>query len=272
MRLASSSRGQALTRPQRQSCRRASVLVRGVSLVELLVVVAIISILLAILAGSVGAARRTAQAFMCKNNLKTIAFDFNIFADDLSQPDRGDDADEVGFDIETFQESVYKIDDFWDRSGEVEAGFPDHEQPMICPAAPQDLHRRAGIPCGSGAVLPYINVSVAFNKRLEQVSEQIGGRWVLRPVQLDSHVLEHPQMPLAADVDGALADAQGKLPYYTAPAADDPGLFGGNRFWFPSFRHGSRVNACFIDGHVSSSNHPADAPGWDWAYQPDDRR
>jgi hypothetical protein len=111
------------------------------------------------------------------------------------------------------------------------------------------------------------NVSVAFNMRLRSASVQLGGRWVLKPVRLSSRILRYPSVPLAFDVDGNFAARRGRLPYYSAPPAGDPGQYGRGQFWFPSLRHGA-TNACFIGGHVLSSSRP-DHAGWNWKYQPE---
>jgi prepilin-type processing-associated H-X9-DG protein len=234
----------------------------------LLVVLAIVSILLALVGSAIAAARRAARDFLCKNNLKTITFKFTLFADDQAYASRGDDEGNRGFRIETFQESVYAIDEFWDLPGRTESPLAPSEQPLICPSGPQKLVRRRDLPCSDYAVAPAANVSIAFNMRLDRVSAKIGGRWVLAPVRLHSQILDHPLVPLVMDVDGEAADARGKLSYYTAPSADDPGLYAGNRFWFPARRHDGAVNVGFIDGHIASSPDPAKQAAWNWRYQP----
>jgi len=243
--------------------------VRALSLVELLVVVAIIAVLLAILVGTLSRVRGAAHSFMCKNKLKTVAFEFFQFADPVGYVNRGDsDAlDLRGFKIEDFQERVYRISEFWDAGAQTQVDYKSDEQPLLCAAGPQKLTRRKGLPCQNNAVSPPENVSVGFNMRLDKMSQQVGGVWVLKNVRLTKRILEHPSVPLAFDVDGRSAAESGRLPHYSAPPAGDPGIYGNGQFWFPSSRHGGQTNACFVGGHVLSSRNPETDAGWDWKYQ-----
>ncbi|HOW19625.1 MAG TPA: type II secretion system protein, partial [Phycisphaerae bacterium] len=88
----------------------------GFTLLELLTVSAILVVLVGIMAAAVGKVRGTSRAFVCKNNLKTVAFEFFQFADDYAHPYRGDSDDgRPGFRIDDFQERLYRIAEFWDR-------------------------------------------------------------------------------------------------------------------------------------------------------------
>lgn len=246
---------------------------RAFTLLELLVVVSIISLLTGILISTVMKVRGSARDFVCKNNLKTVAFNFLQFADEYSHPYRGD-SDRFGrgaFEIEDFQERVYGIAEFWKVSGLAQVPYEPSKQPLMCPSGPQTLSKQAGVPCEDYAVTPAENVSVAFNMRLHRASVRLGGRSVLDPVQLTPRLQEHPAVPLAFDVDGAVAADLGLLPYYSAPPAGDTSWYGTGQFWFPSSRHAGQVNACFVGGYVLSARKPASAPGWDWRYQPPSR-
>jgi len=244
---------------------------RGFTLLELLVVVAIIAMLVAILVSTVVKVRGSTRGFVCKNNLKTVAFDFLQFADEYAHPYRGD-SERFGrssFDLEDFQERVYGIAEFWKVSGLTEAAYEPSKQPLMCPGGPNPLKKQAGVPCRDYAVTPAANVSVALNMRLYRASVLLGGRPVLHPVQLTPRLQEHPAVPVAFDVDGAAAAKRGILPYYSAPPAGAAAdLYGSGRFWFPASRHAGQVNACFVGGYVLSARKPAAAPGWDWRHQP----
>lgn len=240
------------------------------TLLEVLVVVAIIAVLAALLLTALGKARATSRSVVCMNNLKTIAFDFGQFADDRFHPWRGD-SERYGrnrFRIEDFQERLYGVDEFWRGGAANRQGCDPAETPMMCPAGPKRLERERALACSEYAVTPTHNVSVGFNMRLHQVSREVAGWWRLQRVRLSDRILEHPSVPLAFDVDGRDGDTQGVLPYYAAPAANDPGMYGSGRYWFPALRHNGRLNAAFVGGHVWSSPAPETATGWRWEYQP----
>ena len=241
----------------------------GFSLLELLVVVAILIILIGIMAGAVGKVRRTSKAFVCKNNLKTVAFEFFQFADEYAHPYRGDSEDgHPGFRIEDFQERLYRVAEFWDRPNVTEADYDPTAQPLICPSGPQALRRRAGLPCQGYAVGPPENVSVGFNMRLARASISVAGRSVLVDVRVEKQILQYGSVPLAFGVDGRTAVRRGVLPYYAAPPAGDTSKYASGLFWFPSGNHDGRTNVCFVGGHVLSSPSPEKEPGWNWKYQP----
>jgi len=241
----------------------------GYSLLELLVVIAIMALMLGLLGGTLTAVRASARSFECKNKLKTVAFEFFQFADDFSASYRHQRplGERAGFDIDTFQEKLYGVDEFW---GSLPASLRRYEpsrQVLMCPSGPRVLERRAALPCEDYPVAPVENVTVGFNMRLREASIVTQDRTVLKPVRLSSRILHHPSVPLAFDVDGELAAQREVMPYYSAPPADDTGHYSGGLYWFPSSRHGS-VNAAFIGGHVLSSKQPENASSWNWEYQP----
>ena len=61
---------------------------RGLTLMELLVVVSIVALLLSILLPTVSAVRSQAKNVRCMVNLRNIAFEFRLFADDGNHADR----------------------------------------------------------------------------------------------------------------------------------------------------------------------------------------
>lgn len=243
---------------------------RAYSLLELLVVVAIIALMIALLGGTLGKVRGAARSFECKNKLKSVAFEFFQFADDFSAAYRrgGSGASGKGFHIDNFQEKIYGVDEFWNVQSATSQTYEPSRQLLMCPSGPKKLQRHSNLPCEQYPVTPVENVTMAFNMRLRKASVFLGGRPVLKDVRLSSRILRQPSVPLAFDVDGVVAAGNRILPYYAAPPAGDAGVYGRGQFWFPSLRHGS-VNACFIGGHVLSSARPDKASGWNWRFQPE---
>jgi len=244
---------------------------RAFTLIELLVVIAIVTLLISILSTAVARARGAARGFVCKNNLKTIALEFNLFAQDLNPGDPFGDSGGFGrrFQIETFQESIYGVNQFWEKRDGPFKVYDPKAQPLMCPSGSPELEARPYLPCSRGAVGPARNVSMAFNMRLETASVEREGRWVAMPVWLTESVLDQPAVPLVFDVDGAAADSRRQRPFYAAPEAGDvEGVYAGDALWYPSRRHHGQLNAAFIGGYVLSSSRPAHEPGWNWRYQP----
>jgi len=246
----------------------------GFTLVELLVSIAIVALLLSMLATTFSAVRSATDSFMCKNKLLTVVRRFTLFADEYSQPFRGDDSARLPagrFFLEDFQQSIYEVDEFFTRDFPPIGSIPydPDDQPLICPAGPQNLLREAHLQ-GQAVVRPRANVSVAMNARLHQGPVLIKDRWVLQSVKLDSQVLNHATTPLVFDVDGRVAaDEYDRPPFFSAPAGDNPDEpYGSGEFWFPSFRHKDMMHVGFVGGHVGSSSSPTEEPGWDWGYQP----
>lgn len=243
----------------------------GFTLTELLVVVAVIAILIGILAPTLRGAMSSARAFKCQMSQRSVAFDFQIFADPQLHGDRGDDGNRPTFKIETFQESQYGVDEFW-RWGDAGAiKLPDAagNDPMRCPSVREALTLRNNLACSGGAVGPSASVSYGFNGRLNR-AEIIDSRGRPRAVSvsLRADILQHSSVPLMMDVDGTKAAQLGVTPLYTAPALDSQGPYANDRVWFPGLRHNGKVNVAFMDGHVEGSSAPANENGWDWSYQP----
>lgn len=237
------------------------------TLLELLVVVAILTLLIGLLLPALGGAMTSARRFRCQMSMRSVAFDFAVFADETLHGDRGND-DMLGgpsFTLETFQESQYGVDEFW-RWGEISTvTMPDDSgnDPMRCPEVGAPIELRADSPCSGGAVSPAASVSYGFNLRLHREEfEVIPGVYGLRPLMLDERVLDHPETPLLIDVDGEKASRLGVPPLYTAPSAGSTGPLGEERYWFPSRRHGETTNVAFIGGHVLSTRSPAELAGW----------
>lgn len=240
----------------------------GFTLLELLVVITITFALIGILAGTLNKAREASRSFVCKNKFRSVAFEFNLLTDEMSEVSSKVMGRNGKFAIEDFQESIYKLDEFWELNQKNVATYEPAKQPLMCPSEPRMLKRYANLPCRQEAVRPLDHVSVGFNMRLDRASVEVRGRPTLQPVRLSKRISEQSMVPLIFDVDGEEAQARDKVPYYSAPAAGDAGRYANDQLWFPSFRHQGRVNVGFVGGHVLSSSRPTEQAGWDWSYQP----
>jgi prepilin-type N-terminal cleavage/methylation domain-containing protein/prepilin-type processing-associated H-X9-DG protein len=246
----------------------------GFTLVELLVTVVIIALLLAVVLPTLGSTMREARGFRCKMSLRSIAFDFSVFADDQLHGDRGGDAllGPGRFKLETFQDSQYGIAEFWRWGTANSYTLPDaaSNDPMRCSEVRGPITVNRGQTCGEGgAIAPPDNVSYGFNARLHraEVTDANGTPRAL-PVVLTARVMELGNVPLVWDVDGAAAGARGSVPVFSAPSLDSPWLYRGDRFWYPGARHNGAVNIAFVGGQVVSSSHPLNEASWQWGYQP----
>jgi prepilin-type processing-associated H-X9-DG protein/prepilin-type N-terminal cleavage/methylation domain-containing protein len=247
----------------------------GYTLVELLVSIAIVAMLVAILLPALGYTIRSARGFRCQMSLRSVAFDFSVFADDQLHGDRGNDDRELSrgrFRLETFQESQYGLDEFWRWEGASTHQFPDfnNNDPMRCSEVKGSITLQNNTPCSQGAISPPRHISYTFNARLDRAERTLpSGVQVPMPVTLTSDILQHGRVPLVWDVDGETAQSRGLTPVFSAPGVGTTGIYSTNQYWFPSRRHNGAANFAFVDGSVSASSRPLEqGAAWDWSYQP----
>ena len=244
---------------------------RGFTLVETLVVIGIVVALVGILAPAIAGAVATSRGFRCQISMRSVAFDFQMFADEALHGDRGDDRGRTDFRLETFQESQYGVDEFWRWGDDIRVELSERSQSdtMRCPSVREPLTLRRNLACSNGAIGPPQSVSYGFNIRLDR-AEIIDSRGRPRAVavRLRPGILQQGQVPLLFDVDGNRAFENGVSPLYAGPSLNSQGPFAGDRFWFPAPRHGGKLNAVFLDGHVDSTSNPLGEGGWRWDYQP----
>ena len=244
----------------------------GFTLIEMLVVVAITAALFSILLPALSAVRGSAKSLVCSSNLKSVTVEFTLFADGTSTTGRGD-SEKFGpsrFQINDFQESLYKIAEFWDRPGADTDTMRSDSDVLLCPAGAATLTRRSGFPCSSAAIGEPEGVSTAFNMRLYRASVEFKGKRVLAPAAstfVRADVLGHSYVPLAFDIDGEEAARRSIEPFYSAPPVGDAeDAYATGNYWLPSGRHRGKTNVAFVGGHVLASEKPA-TERWDWAYQ-----
>jgi prepilin-type N-terminal cleavage/methylation domain-containing protein/prepilin-type processing-associated H-X9-DG protein len=251
---------------------------RAFTLVELLIVVAIIAVLLALIFPAIRGTLAAARSFRCQASQRTIAFDFGVFADDQLHGSRGTDEQSPQrgtFRVETFQDSQYGVDEFWAYGSVPVYRVPDTSgrDPMRCAEVrgPLDLYRTS--PCVSG-VRPHENVSFGFNIRLH-FSDKLAAMPAPFDVRLNSRILEGyavastSSIPLLMDVDGAKAAAAARTPLFTGPTVGAiSNLFANDRLWWPGLRHSGGMNIAFIDGHVISTRRPLGESDIAWDFEP----
>jgi len=238
------------------------------------VVVAIIAALVAILLPALSAARSRMKMLKCASNLRTVGFEFQLFAEGHLARGQGD-SERLGpgrFFINDFQDYLYRIDEFWDLAEIGTATISAGESAALCPAGPGRLTKRAGVPCSRAAVWPLENVTFGVNMRLYRPVIEFATRRVLAPeasAHVRSSILQRPYVPLLMDVDAPGGLERGLTPFYTAPPLEsEPGPYADGRFWLPAPRHEEQVNVVFVGGHVLSSDDPL-SEAWDWAYHAD---
>jgi prepilin-type N-terminal cleavage/methylation domain-containing protein/prepilin-type processing-associated H-X9-DG protein len=248
---------------------------RGFTLVELMATVAIITLLLGLLLPALSNSITAARAFKCQMALRSVVFDFNVYADRNLHGDRGDDTrylPDGRFRLETFIENQYQVDEFWAWGSRVNSHrLPDvgGNDPLRCSEVKADVVVRRSTSCSQGAVGPAEAVSYGFNARLHR-PERVSANGTVRsePVMLRSDILENTMVPLVWDVDGADALLKQNQPVFSAPALDSKQVFANDRMWSPSMRHGGAMQVAFIDGHVVSTSKPLNESGWNWGFTP----
>lgn len=242
------------------------------TLLEMLIVIMILALLISILMPMVSKARGQMKKLNCASNMRNMTIDFQLFADNLNEAGQGDSY-KLGpnrFRINDFQDSIYGIDEFWDKGTANIGTLTSSSDSVLCPAGTKSLTKRKGYPCSKEAITPAAEVTIAVNMRLYRTVMNIRGKTLLSPSSITtvrSNILNHPYVPLFIDVDGKEASSRNIEPFYTAPPRQDShDPYSSGKYWMPSTRHGSRINVAFIGGHVLSSEKPQEE-NWNWDYQ-----
>ncbi len=257
----------------------------GYTLVELLVVMAIIALLVSLLMTGLRGVMRQADSLVCMSNLRQIAFDFQRVAEDPSSLKRWDPehADRSGFGLTSFIDKIYSAGKYFHPTdtGESESvkEYYRGQEIFLCPTGPSRIRlmgsRRVLEPDDSAIMYPE-EVSYGFNARLRKIFRfsQEDEQWVERYVKLSLNMYNWPNAPKTAlvfDVDARAAVKAGSTPHLIAPPNEPPfdtpesnlpsfGYEPGNnssglvqgRKWFPSQRHQGKTNVALLDGSVRS--------------------
>jgi prepilin-type processing-associated H-X9-DG protein/prepilin-type N-terminal cleavage/methylation domain-containing protein len=243
---------------------------RAFTLLEILVSVAIISVLLALVLPIARSTIASARAFKCQMSQRSSAYDFNVFADDVYHGNRGRDAGQSRrFNLETFVASQYYLEEFWAWEGEQSHELPDNDKndPLRCAEVRGLVRVQRNMPCQSGGVTPWQNVSFGFNYRLRFAERPAPQSGVIN-VWLRSSIVSESNVPLLWDVDAPRAAAASTAPFFAAPSLGSTGFYANDRYWFPGLRHNKGLNVAFVDGHVESTMAPLSEPSWRWDYSP----
>jgi len=246
---------------------------RAFTLVEIIVVIAIVTLLLGILLPALSSVRESARSLVCASNLRTVTTQFVFFAEGHAESGRGN-SESLGthrFRINDFQESLYRIDEFWDMPGQETSAVSGEAGVMLCPSLGAPITKRRGFPCGQAALGPVEDISIGLNMRLYRPAVAFKGNRVLAPATtayVRTDIVDHSFVPLVIDVDGREALNRGLDPFYMAPPlpdVDEP--YSDGRYWMPGSRHSRKVNVGFVGGHVLTSSNPESEEAWDWTYQ-----
>ncbi len=256
----------------------------GYTLVELLVVTAIIALLVSLLMTGLRGVMWQANSLVCMSNLRQIAFEFQLVAENPDSLERWDPncAARSGFGLTTFIDKVYAAGKYFRPAvpGESESvkDFYRGQEIFLCPAGPSRVRvtggRRVLAPNDTAIMYPE-DLSYGFNARLRKIFRrtQEDGPWVERYVKLSLNMYDWPNAPRTAlvfDVDARAALKAGSSPHLIAPpnepivfedpgdsslgyqpGSDSSGLIHGRK-WFPSRRHQGKTNVALLDGSVRS--------------------
>lgn len=243
---------------------------RAFTLIEVLVVMGIVAVLLALVLPMARGTVATARSFSCQMSLRSTAYDFTVFSDDVLHGPRGSDATDGSFTLASFQDSLYGVDEFWAWPSDPYT-LPDARgsNPMRCSEVRGPITVRANAPCDAGGVGPLQNLSYGLNIRLH-VREITSPAPAAAPLRLSSAALASAgaSVPLVWDVDAAAAAAAEITPFYSGPSLDSPAVFAGDQYWRPGLRHNRGMNVGFLDGHVASTRQPLMETAWRWGYVP----
>ena len=256
----------------------------GYTLVELLVVVAIIALLVSLLMTGLRGVMWQANSLVCMSNLRQIAFDFQRVAEDPPTLERWDPdyAGQPGFGLTSFIDKTYLAGMYFpgaeEGASESVKEYYRGQEIFLCPSGPSRIRVTGGrrvLEPGDTAIMYPEDVSYGFNARLRKIFRfsQEENKWVERYVKLNLNMYDWPNAPRTAlvfDVDARAAvkaessphliappnepnerDIPGDSSFGYQPGTGSSGLIHGRK-WFPSRRHQGKTNVALLDGSVRS--------------------
>jgi len=222
---------------------------KAFSLVELLVVIAVIGILASLMLTTLARARSCGQLVACSSNLRQIAIAGRLYVDDFGK-------------YPPFGPALNQRDGFWDFQWLVYAsGNTNNTKLFLCPSNRKAAQAADGGWSGedaAGNIMP--NASYAYNGRgtrviYDRVAESanagmihylgLGNQWLAftgmanDPCLPESSVLEPSDMVMVCDFD--------------LPRTEDDGdgdLHPSLAYLAISGRHSAGANALFCDSHI----------------------
>lgn len=242
----------------------------GLTLIEVIVTISIVSVLMFVFLPAVQSVRRAARGVLCAANLKSATAEFQLFVDEASSAEKSSHglADRT-FYLGDFLDSLYGLDEYWNPADGSTARVSE-SNPLLCPASSVELTKNRGFPCSRQALSPLEGISIAANMRLFRAPVTIKGKSLLAPqasTRLSARIWNHPYAPLLLDVDARSALQKGVDPFYIAPpipGSNDP--YASGRYWSPASRHNKKALVGFVGGHVLGSAQPENER-WDWIHQ-----
>ncbi len=205
--------------------------------------------------------------------MRSVAFDFQAFISPEIPMNRGEDENDptLGRDhywLETFQETQYRIDEFWDRAGSRFLGSVNDLGVMACPEVAGDIQLLSGKTCRGGSVSPARYVSYTMNLRLDHEEVKIANNWATRHTRLSDNLLNKQLIPLIWDIDGKIPEDRLITPHYSAPPGEPGTPYSSGNEWFPNADRHGRLQVAFTSGEVLTSDDPLNEPTWGWLVNP----
>jgi prepilin-type N-terminal cleavage/methylation domain-containing protein len=216
----------------------------GFTLIEVLVVVAIIALLVAILLPSLARARDQAQTTTCKSNLRQLFYGWTMYAQDNKGQYPGSSHD-FGYDWLGYDNQGSGFHGLPPASGVIYKYMSNQDKAYTCPA-----HARPRWAEKDYFFYSYKNVAALTGAKSEWVG---GSHFVRKNFDTDDH-FDSPEHPI---------EYQGSAPLLIEPLMaypNNPGLTADENSWWVSGATANRhlqssgrvaiTNAVYVDGHA----------------------